>query len=99
LVPSTLLGLVLGGLCWKTGSVFPGMALHACHNAILVLVAYYQKEIAEQGWFDPEQASLPASWLFAAGILATLGLLLIQFALPRAKVDDQLEKDQVEVRS
>jgi membrane protease YdiL (CAAX protease family) len=34
---SVLLGLVLGWVAWHSGSVFPGMILHATHNAMLVL--------------------------------------------------------------
>lgn len=43
LLPSTLLGLVLGWLCWHTRSLWPGMLLHAAYNAGWVLLAYYQK--------------------------------------------------------
>jgi ABC-2 type transport system permease protein/sodium transport system permease protein len=39
---STLLGLILAWLCWRSGSVIPGMILHAVHNSCLVLLAYYQ---------------------------------------------------------
>src|SRR5262249_56297190 len=40
-VTSTLLGLLLGWLAWRTGSVVPGMILHALHNTSLLLLAYY----------------------------------------------------------
>jgi ABC-2 type transport system permease protein/sodium transport system permease protein len=39
LLPSTLLGLVLGVVCWISGSVWPGLVLHVCHNALLVLLS------------------------------------------------------------
>ena len=42
LLPSTLMGLVLGWLCWQTRSVLPGMVLHATYNATFMLLAYYQ---------------------------------------------------------
>ncbi len=42
LVPSILLGLVLGVVCWLSGSVWPGLVLHVCHNAILVLIGLAQ---------------------------------------------------------
>src|SRR5207302_8148612 len=35
LLPSTALGLILGWVCWTSGSVWPGMALHVCHNVVL----------------------------------------------------------------
>jgi ABC-2 type transport system permease protein/sodium transport system permease protein len=66
LLPSTLLGLVLGVICWRTGSVVPGMVLHVCHNATLVLLAYYQPDLSED-------QHLPWQWLVAAGAAAVLG--------------------------
>src|SRR5205085_2229556 len=32
LVPSTVLGLVLGWVCLRSGSVWPAVLLHACHD-------------------------------------------------------------------
>src|SRR5262249_400999 len=45
LLPSFLLGLVLGWLAVVSGSVFPGMLLHVIHNAVIVLMGYYQPEL------------------------------------------------------
>jgi sodium transport system permease protein len=40
LVPSVLMGLLLGWVCWNTRSVLPSMVLHACYNATLILLAF-----------------------------------------------------------
>jgi ABC-2 type transport system permease protein/sodium transport system permease protein len=79
-LPSTLLGVVLGWLCWRTRSVFPGMFLHACHNAFLVAVAYYQDEITRLGWFIPDKTGLPLAWLLAGTLGASVGAVLLYFA-------------------
>ena len=41
-LPSTFLGLFLGWVCYRTGSVLPGMALHVLHNGLLLLIAQYR---------------------------------------------------------
>jgi sodium transport system permease protein len=41
LVPSTLMGLLLGWICWNTRSVLPGLVLHAAYNLTLVLLAFH----------------------------------------------------------
>jgi ABC-2 type transport system permease protein/sodium transport system permease protein len=41
-LPSALLGLVLGWVCLRTGSVIPGMILHVCHNGLLLTLAWLQ---------------------------------------------------------
>jgi ABC-2 type transport system permease protein/sodium transport system permease protein len=80
LLPSTLLGVVLGWVCWKTGSVVPGMVLHAFNNSFLVLVSYYAEWIKGQELFDPEKSHLPPSWLAGAALGTALGALLIVLA-------------------
>ena len=45
LVPSAALGLVLGWVRLRTGSVLPGMVLHAIHNGLVLAIVYYQDEL------------------------------------------------------
>ncbi len=83
LAPSTALGIVLGWVCWRTGSVRPGMLLHACHNGVLLLLAFYSPQLQSGNWlpegFDEPGATvhLPLNWLAAAAVgVATGGLIL-----------------------
>jgi sodium transport system permease protein len=88
LVPSTALGLVLGWLCIRCGSVLPGMLLHAVHNSLLLAAAHFQKELADWGLGleqtdDLQSAGLPASWLIAGAIGTAIGFALVQFGTRR----------------
>src|SRR5262249_33848223 len=47
LVPSFVLGALLAWLCWRSGSVVPGMILHALHNGLLILLSYYEPRLSE----------------------------------------------------
>jgi ABC-2 type transport system permease protein/sodium transport system permease protein len=73
-VVSTLLGLVLGWLSWRAGSIVPGMILHALHNASLILLAYYKPALIRAGWFHAGQTRLPVALLLAAGAGCLLAL-------------------------
>src|SRR5207245_2945170 len=42
LLPSTLMGLLLGWVCWQTRSIWPGMLLHASFNVALICLADLQ---------------------------------------------------------
>jgi membrane protease YdiL (CAAX protease family) len=42
LLPATLMGLLLGWVCWQTRSIWPGMLLHATYNATLIALVNYQ---------------------------------------------------------
>lgn len=39
LLPTTFLGIVLSWICVRTGSVVPGMVMHAVHNSLVLLAA------------------------------------------------------------
>lgn len=79
-VATTFLGVVLGGVYLVSGSVWPGMLLHATHNGLLLLLAYYQPALAARGWGVEEQSHLPAAWLAAAGLGIGLGGALVVLA-------------------
>jgi ABC-2 type transport system permease protein/sodium transport system permease protein len=78
LIPSTLLGLILGWVCWRTGSVLPAMLLHACYNALFMLLAYYR--VGGEG-----DAHLPTEWLAAGLAGVAVGAILILCRRPNAE--------------
>lgn len=81
LPPSLLMGLVLGWLAWRAGSVWPGVLLHALHNGIVVLAGYYKPELVEAGLIGADQDHLPGWALGVAGagvVIGVLGALVIR---------------------
>jgi sodium transport system permease protein len=83
LMTSTFIGLVLGWVRVRTGSVLPCIVLHAVHNGLMLSINHWQKELAERGWGVEEQAHLPIEWLAmsALGIGVGAGVLLAASAL------------------
>jgi sodium transport system permease protein len=83
LLSSTLLGVVLGWIRWRSGSLFPGIILHICHNGLMVLVAYYEPQISAAGWAMPSPLdlqtgwqALPTLWLAVGGATSLAGAAL-----------------------
>ncbi|MFO0898561.1 MAG: ABC transporter permease subunit/CPBP intramembrane protease [Pirellulales bacterium] len=76
---TTFLGLVLGWVFLASGSVWPGMLLHATHNGLLILLAYYQPLLAARGWGVEEQSHMPATWLAASALGIVCGATLVAF--------------------
>jgi sodium transport system permease protein len=75
LLPSALLGLILGAVCWRSGSLWPSMIQHVCHNAILLSV----------GIGDPGSTKdIPLEWLAGGAIGTALGALLLWKSKPLA---------------
>ncbi len=80
LVPTTLVGLVLGYIAYQSGSIWPGVLLHSIHNAAVAFLAYYQPRLSQFSWFPGEDDPLPWSWILAGAVLATIGLTLLVIA-------------------
>ncbi len=43
LLPTTLLGVVLAWVAWRSGSIKPGIVLHVCHNGLIAVASLYQQ--------------------------------------------------------
>jgi ABC-2 type transport system permease protein/sodium transport system permease protein len=75
---------MLGWLCYHTGSVLPGIVLHACHNGFLLLIAYYPDALIARGWGIEEQSHLPLTWIVSSAIGLLIGVWLISKAQRQA---------------
>ena len=76
-LPTTFLGLILGWVAHRTGSVVPGMLLHFLHNGMLELAAKYQDQLDFLGGGYEESSHLPTSWLLITTTLLIVGLAVV----------------------
>jgi ABC-2 type transport system permease protein/sodium transport system permease protein len=83
LIPTTFLGLILGAICVRTGSLWPGMALHSLHNGLLLTLAAYEKQLTALGWDGGERSHLPWTWLAVAAGVAIAGAVLVGLSCRR----------------
>ncbi len=84
-LPSTMLGLVLGWVCYRSGSVIPGMLLHACHNGLLLLMVQHQNELESRGWDLQNSHHFPIAWLVGFGLVAAAAVATVYFSTRRFK--------------
>jgi ABC-2 type transport system permease protein/sodium transport system permease protein len=92
LFPSLLLGLVLGFVARSSGSVWPGMILHALNNALLLLLARYKEALVEQQVLSSDSEHVPAIWLGAAAVMTVIGMALVAFRPVRQGTGDHVGK-------
>lgn len=83
LLPTTLLGVMLGWLCWRSGSVFPGMVMHAVYNGCLNVLAYYQPELEKQSWFAGSQTQVILTVCGAAAVGLGIGWGVLRLSAAR----------------
>lgn len=79
-VPTTLLGLILGWLAYRTGSVWPGVLMHFTHNCLLNLAAKYQDRLDFLGDGYDDKLHLPASWLIVLTTTTLVGIGIVWLA-------------------
>ncbi len=85
LLPTTLMGLALGWVCLRSGSVIPGMVLHFLHNSLSLTLAYFQRELESSGWLATDQSGVPAKILAGAAALVVVGVFLLLRSHPRVE--------------
>ncbi len=76
-LPTTLIGLLLGYLAWKSNSIWPGVILHALHNGTVAFLGYYQPQLSELSWFPQEAEKIPPAWGLIACAVAAVGMALV----------------------
>ncbi|MEO2009852.1 MAG: ABC transporter permease subunit [Pirellulaceae bacterium] len=87
-LPSTLLGLLLGTLRLRSGSLVPGMVMHALSNGLILSIAYYSDKLQAAGWGVKDADHLPMTWLLVATLaVGAGGAILFGKLAPRATMD------------
>ncbi|WP_237228624.1 ABC transporter permease subunit/CPBP intramembrane protease [Rubinisphaera sp. JC750] len=80
LLPSTLMGILLGWVRLRSGSLLPSILLHVVHNSSLLLVVQSRDLLEQWNIGQFQQQHLPATWLAAAAVGFAISLLLIHYS-------------------
>lgn len=81
LLPTTLLGVLLALLAWRSGSLWPSMLVHAINNGILTVLAVTGRDEA----FDKLSSGVQTLALVASASCVLGGLILLRRADPGTK--------------
>ncbi|MCO8125139.1 ABC transporter permease subunit [Stieleria sp. TO1_6] len=79
-IPTTLLGLLLGWIAYRSGSVWPGVLMHLTHNGLLNLAAKYKDKLDFLGAGYSDQLHLPPMWLAVLSSTTLAGIAIVWFA-------------------
>ena len=82
LMPTFILGVVLGILRWRSGSVVPGMAMHAINNGLIGTLAQ-RPELA--AWFGMQGAggAMPVAPVLVGTAVMVVALAVLTLLTPR----------------
>ncbi|HMO15956.1 MAG TPA: ABC transporter permease subunit/CPBP intramembrane protease [Pirellulaceae bacterium] len=81
-LPTMAMGIVLGYVCYRSGSVIPCMVLHSLHNLLTVSIVYYREDLAAAGWIDAEAESIPVTVLVCGAVASIVGFFLLKISRP-----------------
>lgn len=89
-LPTTFMGVVLGVVAVRTGTIWPGMLLHALHNGLLLTMGHYADQLKQWQILIDEGQHLPLSWLVAgvAGLVLGLAMIWASSRRPGAEFGD-----------
>lgn len=73
LIPLTFIGIMLGWMTVKSGSVYPAMLMHFIHNSGTVTAVHSNPELLEVA----EASMLPPLWLVASSLILTVYLVYL----------------------
>lgn len=76
-IPTTVMGFALGWLCYKSGSVIPGIVLHAIYNTLGLSLGYFRNDMVARGWITEDQNYIPLEILAIALILSYIGFAIL----------------------
>lgn len=83
-LPSAFLGCILAWVCWRSGSILPGMVLHILHNGVNLALVRFKEELQQSGWIPSEllqdqsvPGHVPWPWLAGSAVCVAVGLGLL----------------------
>jgi ABC-2 type transport system permease protein/sodium transport system permease protein len=79
-LPSTLMGLVLALVRWRSGSIWPGVVLHVLHNGLLLSVDLFPATFGSVADAIESTGHIPPIWLLGGAGVAAIGGFAVWFS-------------------
>ncbi len=76
-LPTTFMGLLLAWIALRTGSIWPGVVLHALHNGFLLSASRFEEQLKQWHILVEEGEHLPPLWLAVGAVAFALGCAAI----------------------
>lgn len=83
MIPTTLLGFILGFIRVGTGSLWPGILAHVLHNSLMLSLSHFQQDLSAWGWTGGERDHLPLSWIATATFVVAIGTAFLSLSARR----------------
>ena len=86
-LPTIILGIAIGYVAVRTGSLFPGILLHTLHNGLVFSMSRFtEQDLAK--WFGEDTRHIPATWLSGGGLAIALGIAIVFVSSRRKRIHE-----------
>ncbi len=87
-LPTIILGVAIGFVAVRTGSLLPGIVLHALHNGLIFTMSRYtEQDLAK--WFGEDTKHIPIAWLCGGALAMAMGVgILLISSLRKSAHED-----------
>ncbi|HUP78907.1 MAG TPA: CPBP family intramembrane glutamic endopeptidase, partial [Pirellula sp.] len=86
-LPTIILGIALGYVAIRTGSLFPGILLHTLHNGLVFSMSRFtEQDLAK--WFGKDTRHIPVTWLSGGGLAIAMGIAIVFVSSRRKRTHD-----------
>ena len=87
ILPSTLMGLLLGWIAWQSQSTIPSIIFHVVHNSTLLIVVQARDVLAEWNIGQIEQSHFPWWWLAISAAVLFAGAAFTRLSPRRLQAE------------
>lgn len=86
-LPTIILGVVIGWVAIRTGSLLPGILLHALHNGLVFSMSRFtEQDLAK--WFGEDTKHIPVIWLCGGALCMALGAVVLFLSSQRKQTHE-----------
>ncbi len=86
-LPTIILGVAIGYVAIRTGSIWPGILLHALHNGLIFTMSRYtEQDLAK--WFGGDTKHIPITWMCGGAVAIAIGVAVLFVSSLRKKSNE-----------
>ncbi len=86
-LPTITLGLAIGYVAIRTGSLLPGILLHTLHNGLVFSMSRFtEQDLAK--WFGDDTKHIPIAWLCGGGLAMATGVAVLFISSQRKRIHE-----------
>ncbi len=86
-LPTIILGIAIGYVAIRTGSLWPGILLHTLHNGLIFgMSRFTEQDLAK--WFGNDTKHIPATWLCGGGLAIVMGVAILFISSQQRRIHE-----------